>query len=114
MRMVRSLLAFFAASTLLTAVCFAEAPDRIGTVDSSKVVPLAKSLHPKAQPQFDLGPVEPSRELSYITLLMAPSSRQQKDLDQLLAQQQDPHSVNYHKWLTPAEFADRFGLTHND
>jgi subtilase family serine protease len=35
-------------------------------------------------------------------------------LDQLPAQQQDPRSHNYHKWLTPAQFADRFGLSQND
>ena len=123
MRNLRSSLCYSVASTL-TAICvtticaatlsFAEAPDRVATISASQTVQLAKSLHPKAQPQFDLGPVEPSRPLSYITLLIAPSSSQQKALDQLLAQQQDPHSHNYHKWLTPAEFADRFGLSHND
>jgi subtilase family serine protease len=119
MRNLRSSLCLIAASTLLTTICaatlcFAEAPDRIGTISASQTTPLAKSLHPKAQPQFDLGPVEPSRPLSYITLLIAPSPSQQKALDQLLAQQQDPHSHNYHKWLTPAQFADRFGLSQND
>ena len=123
MRNLRSSLCYSVASTL-TAICvtticaatlsFAEAPDRIATISASQTVQLAKSLHPKAQPQFDLGPVGPSRPLSYITLLIAPSPSQQKALDQLLAQQQDPHSHNYHKWLTPAEFGDRFGLSHND
>jgi subtilase family serine protease len=129
MRNLRSSLCRSVASTLLTKICltticviticaatlsFAEAPDRIGTISASQTVALAKSLHPKAQPEFDLGPVEPSRPLSYITLLVAPSPSQQKDLDQLLAQQQDSRSHNYHKWLTPAQFADRFGLSHND
>jgi len=45
---------------------------------------------------------------------MAPSSTQQKALDQLLAQQQNRTSPNYHKWLTPPQFADRFGLSQND
>src|ERR1022692_5236879 len=47
-------------------------------------------------------------------MLMAPSLSQQKALDQLLAQQQDRNSPNYHKWLTPRQFADRFGLSPND
>jgi subtilase family serine protease len=61
-----------------------------------------------------LGAVDPSLKLSYVTLLMAPSPSQQKALDQLLAQQQNPTSPNYHKWLTPQQFADRFGLSQSD
>jgi hypothetical protein len=100
---------------LASSLCFAAQSDRITSpIDSSQVVPLAKSLHPKAQPQYDMGAVDPSLALSYITLLMAPSPTQQRALDQLLAQQQDRNSSNYHQWLTPQQFADRFGLSHND
>jgi len=100
---------------LVSTLAFAAQPDRIlSTIDSSQSVALARSLHPKAQPQFDQGAVEPSLKLSYMTLLMAPSPSQQKALDLLLAQQQDRNSANYHKWLTPQQFADRFGLSQND
>jgi subtilase family serine protease len=100
---------------LASTLAFAAQPDRIlSTIDSSQAVALTKSLHPKAQPQYDQGAVDPSFKLSYVTLLTAPSPSQQKALDQLLAQQQDPKSPNYHKWLTPAQFADRFGLSRND
>jgi subtilase family serine protease len=100
---------------LASTLSFAAPPDRIaGPINSSQTIALAKSLHPKAQPQYDLGVVEPSLKLSYVTLLMAPSASQQKALDQLLAQQQDRTSPNYHKWLTPQQFADRFGLSPND
>jgi subtilase family serine protease len=47
-------------------------------------------------------------------MLLAPSPSQQKALDVLLGQQQDRTSPNYHKWLTPQQFADRFGLSQND
>jgi len=33
-------------------------------------------------------------------------------LDQLVADQQNPASARYHKWLTPAQFTRRFGPTH--
>ena len=36
---------------------------------------------------------------------------QQAALDRLLADQQTPSSPNYHKWLTPEQYADRFGLS---
>ena len=100
---------------LASTLCFAAQSDRItGPIDSSHANPLDRSHHIKAQPQYDLGVVDPSLELSYITLLMAPSPSQQKDLDQLLAEQQDRSSPLYHQWLSPQQFADRFGLSEND
>ena len=100
---------------LASSLCFAAQPDRItGPIDSSRMVALGKSLHPKAKPQYDQGTVDSSLKLTYVTMLMAPSPSQQKALDQLLVQQQDRTSPNYHKWLTPQQFADRFGLTESD
>jgi hypothetical protein len=113
MRIVRSLLAFLVASTLLAAICFAEAPDRIGTIDSSKVVPLPSQVQRKAKPEFDQGRVDGSFQLR-VTLLTVPTPSQAKALKQLLEEQQNPQSSYFHKWLTPAQFADRFGLSRND
>jgi len=113
MRIVRSLLAFLVASTLLTAICFAEAPDRIGTIDSSKVVPLPSQVQRKAKPEFDLGRMDGSLQL-HVTLLTVPTPSQAKALKQLLEEQQNPQSPYFHKWLTPAQFADRFGLSRRD
>ena len=49
-----------------------------------------------------------------ITIMFKPSGAQQAALEQFLGEQQDPGSPNYHKWLTPEEFGDRFGLSPND
>lgn len=105
------LLCFLIFSTLSFA---AAAPDRIASINSSQTIPLAKSHHPRAQPQYDRGPVDPSFKLSYITLMMTPSASQQQALDQLLAQQQSPSSPLYHQWLTAQQYADQFGLSQND
>jgi len=94
---------------------FAAQPDRItGTITTYPSVPLAGSVYSRAQPEFDLGEVEPSLKLGYVTLMMQPSAKQQADLQQLLAQQQDPTSKNYHKWLTPESYADRYGMSTTD
>jgi Pro-kumamolisin, activation domain/Subtilase family len=99
----------------LCSVSFGAVPDRIlGPTDSGRNVTLSKSLHPKAKPQYDEGPVDPQTNFSYITLLASPSASQQKALDKLLAEQQDPTSPNYHKWLTPEEYGSQFGLSQND
>src|SRR3984885_10762170 len=110
-------MSFWKLSLLLlsSSLCLAAQPDRIsGMIDTSQMVTLPRSLHRKALPQYAQGPVEPSFPLGYVTLVMAPSPSQQLALDQLLAQQQDRSSPNYHKWLTSEQYADRFGLSQND
>lgn len=71
-------------------------------------------VHPKARPEFDQGRVSPVRPLSFVTLTLAQSAVQQADLDQLLRDQQTPGSPSYHHWLTPEEFAQRFGASQAD
>ncbi|MGA9980831.1 MAG: S53 family peptidase [Candidatus Sulfotelmatobacter sp.] len=94
---------------------FAEAPDRIaGSIDSSQMVVLRSQIQRRALPQFDQGRVDGSFQLSDVKLAIVPSPSQVKALKQLLEEQQDPKSPNFHKWLTPQEYADRFGLSHND
>jgi hypothetical protein len=100
---------------IVSTVSFAAAPDRItGPIVSGQMVKLSAGVPMKAQAQYDRGPVDPSFELSYMTLLTVPSASQQKAISQLLAQQQDRRSPLYHKWLTPEQYADRFGLSQND
>lgn len=99
------------ASTL----CFAAQQDRItGAIDSSQMVALPGHTHRKALPRYDQGRVQPSLQLSQVTLLTLPTPGQQKALRLLVAEQQDPKSPNFHKWLTPEQYADRFGLSPND
>jgi uncharacterized protein (TIGR03437 family) len=90
-------------------------PDRITTpIDARRTVVLRGNVHPNAQPRFDLGPVEPAFRIGYITLMLKKTDAQQAALEQLLEQQQNPASPNYHDWLTPEQYADRFGLSQND
>src|ERR1700685_3900049 len=87
------LFVLFLASTL----GFAAQADRIvGPIEATPVISLAKSLHPKALLENDLGAIDPSFKLSYMTVFLNPSTSQQKDLDQLLADQKNPASANDH------------------
>jgi hypothetical protein len=100
---------------LATSLCFAAQPDRITSpIDSSQLIPLKGDVHGLAQARFDLGRTDGSQTIHGVTLVFHPSAAQQAALDNLLAQQQQRSSPNYHKWLTPAQFADRFGMTQND
>ena len=97
------------------ASALAAPPNRVlARVDNSQRVYLNGHIHPKAQPQYDQGRVDPSLQLTHLTLNFQPSAAQQADLDRLLADQQNPSSASYHQWLTPEEFGARFGLSDAD
>jgi subtilase family serine protease len=61
----------------------------------------------------DLGRMDPSARLEGMTLVLTPSgSRSQRE--SLLAALQDPGSPLYHEWLTPEDYAARFGASEED
>jgi hypothetical protein len=68
-------------------------------------------IHRLAQARFDRGQVGDLFQLNYVTMMFKPTAEQQAALNLLLEQQQDPSSPNYHHWLTPDEFGDRFGMS---
>jgi subtilase family serine protease len=114
MRIVK-LLPVLLFATLVSSLSYAVVPDRIsGALTVGPTVALRGSVHRKALPKYDQGPADPALHLGSVTLLTLPSAAQQKALTQLLAEQQNRKSPNYHKWLTPEQWADRFGLSHND
>ena len=84
------------------------------TIDRSRMVPLSGNVPSGARPQFDVGAIDPSLELGPLMLMLRRSAAQQADLNQLLAEQQIPASPGYHRWLTPEQFADRFGTSRDD
>lgn len=96
------------------AVLFGQQDRIAGRIGGRETVVLSGNMHPKAQPQYDEGRVDPDLKMNLVTLAFKPSAQQQAALDQLLEEQQDPLSPNYHHWLTPEQYADRFGLSESD
>ena len=89
--------------------------DRITeAITNARRAPLSGHVHPLARAEFDRGPADPSMAMPELGLMLKPSAGQQAALDQLLAAQQDPTSQDYHRWLTPEEYADRFGASPDD
>jgi len=104
----------FTITGALTGTLLAQ-PDHISArIDSARTVVLAGHAPPRARPKFDQGPVTASFPMPAVTIYVKPSASQQTALQQLLANQQNPASADYHKWLTPEQYADRFGLGQND
>jgi trimeric autotransporter adhesin len=97
-----------------TVSAVAQATPRITSqVENSALVSLPNSVHPWARAQFDRGPA-PANMNGRMLMVLKRSPEQEADLQTLLAQQQDPHSPNYHKWLTPEDFGKRFGVADAD
>ncbi len=110
----RSLYKISAILALLPLTLLAQA-DRISAqVDATSLRQVVGNISPQATPAFDEGPVDPAMKLNYIQLVLKPSVAQQSQLDQLLIDQQNPGSPDFRKWLTPEQFADRFGVSQGD
>ncbi len=103
------LLACFAANSLE-----AQQARITAAVDNQKLVTLSGHIHPDARPENDQGRVDVSVNLQHVTLILKPSPAQDADLTSFLAQLQDPSSPNYHHWLTPEQYAARFGAAQAD
>ena len=89
--------------------------DRItAPIDSGPTARLSGNLRPAMLRQNDRDRVDADFPLPAITLFLKRSASQQAELSQLLQDQQNPASPQYHRWLSPQEFADRFGLSPND
>jgi hypothetical protein len=77
-------------------------------------VPIANTVSPRAKLATDLGPAASDKALESLSLRFSMTTVQSAALDQLLANQQNPSSALYHKWLTPAQFGAEFGLSPTD
>ena len=71
-------------------------------------------VHPLARPEFDRGAVAPSIPMDSIILSLRLPPGKQAAMEQLLVEQQVSTSPNYHRWLTPEEFGERFGPAAED
>jgi subtilase family serine protease len=111
----RALVCLLLAVVTVSGIGQAAIADRIaGDLANGPKVALRGNVHGLARPEFDLGRADGSRPLQGVSLAFRPSPAQQKDLDRFLAELANPKSPNFHKYLTPAQFGERFGLSLND
>jgi hypothetical protein len=111
------------AAILMLAVCAGAAQAQAGAQTADRVpdsfdpTPTAvlQNHHPLwASPANDRGAVNPSKNMEYVTLVLARSPEQQQAFDQLVEDQRNPSSPQFHHWLTPVEIGTQFGLTDHD
>ena len=83
-------------------------------INDADRVTLQGNTHPLARAEFDRGSANATMAMNHMVLLLSVRPDAQAQLQQLLADQQDPKSPNFHKWLAPAEFGAKFGPTDQD
>ena len=80
-------------------------------VVSADAATLKGNHPPDADRLHAVGDADPAQHL---TMQIHFAVRNQAELDQLLAEQQNPSSPNFHKWLAPGEYDRRFGPRQQD
>ncbi|MET0232782.1 MAG: S53 family peptidase, partial [Rhodanobacteraceae bacterium] len=65
-------------------------------------------------PANDAGAVPDDLPLASLGVVLKRAPERQRAFEQLLRDQQDPASPDFHRWLTPTEIGERFGATPND
>jgi subtilase family serine protease len=112
MRSKAAFAAFLAGSLTL---CAAGPAARIREpLDNGKTFVLGGHKSPVAAVAHDLGAAPQSLKLARMALHFERTPEQTASLKQLLVQQRDRSSNQYHRWLTPEEFAARFGVNESD
>lgn len=107
---------YLSALSLFSAASLAQqpAPRITAEIDNNERVVLEGSHSPMARPEYDSGRVPPQTRLEGLSIVFSRSGAQEVDLQALIAAQQDASSPTYQKWLTPEEFASRFGVADSD
>ncbi len=89
-------------------------PRIVGDINDTDLVTLQANVHLPAQSELDLGAVSDDLPLQRMMLVLKPGDAQQAALKKFLADQQNPNSSSFHRWLTPAQFGARYGVAQQD
>ncbi len=97
------------------AAAFAQAPERIAqSVNLARLQVLADHHPLWANAHDDAGVAPADLQLNQLELVLKRSPEQERAFQQLLADQQNPASPNFHHWLTPQQVGERYGLSDHD
>jgi hypothetical protein len=100
---------------LSVAALLAQAPARIAAeISDANRTTIPHSHPPMARADNDAGRLASGTRLQGMSIVFRRSSAQEAALQTLIAAQQDRASGQYHTWLTPDDFAARFGMADAD
>ncbi|MGH7813530.1 MAG: S53 family peptidase [Candidatus Binataceae bacterium] len=83
-------------------------------IDDSRLVTLAGNTRPEAVAANDRGRVTDSMALDHLMLELRRPAGREAALEKFMAEQTDPKSPNYHRWLTARELGEEYGPAPSD
>jgi subtilase family serine protease len=83
-------------------------------IDDNQTVSLDGNTRPEATPANDRGPVPGSLALKHMLLQLNRSPGDEAAVERYIDALHDPASPLFHRWLSAAEFGERFGLSQAD
>lgn len=114
MRALASLLYFGLACTTTHAAIVAQENRVVQPVNPDQRVVLSEHRAAWVSPANDAGAVPADLPLTQLSISLKRSPARQQAFEQLLKDQQDPASPDYHHWLSATEIGERFGATQHD
>jgi hypothetical protein len=82
--------------------------------DEANLVELRGHTHPLAVAKYDEGAVEDGFPMPHMFLQLRRGPEQEAALEAAIDERQDPHSANYHQWLTAEKLGTNFGPAQQD
>jgi subtilase family serine protease len=102
-------------AAMVTAAQLASVQSRISqAVDDKNLVTLKGNTHPMAAPQYDMGEAPGGLPMNRMLLVLQHTPAQEAAIKQLLAEQQNQGSPNFHNWLSPQQYGQMFGPSDQD
>jgi hypothetical protein len=83
-------------------------------INENNLVPLTGNTHRLARAEFDRGPVDRSRPLDRLVLVLKRSPAQDAALLSKIDGLYDPASPDFHKWVHAKEFGQTYGVSDQD
>jgi hypothetical protein len=83
-------------------------------VDVTNLTELKGNVSPKIKAATDLGAADASQPAGRLLLQLKRSPEQEANLQTFLQQVHETSSPNFHKWLSPSAFGQRFGADDSD
>ncbi|MGA3188075.1 MAG: protease pro-enzyme activation domain-containing protein [Bryobacteraceae bacterium] len=85
-----------------------------GTIDGAKLRTLEGNTRPEANALNDRGIVADDFKVDHMLLQLKRSPEREAALKQYIEDLHNPKSANFHKWLTPDQFAEHYGIAQED
>jgi len=112
-------LCLVAAFTLFVGASLAQVPSPAKGQITAAINPaqrkiIGNSVHPLASAANDRGRADSSLAMKDMLLLLQPTQAQSSALKQFVTDLHNPNSPNFHKWLTPEQYSEQYGVGSGD